>query len=81
MVNDKVENEGLDEASKEFTDLINSYQNGMLNEEMSKAVETRMENVLKELVKLEDLKKSGLQFSAGEQMRYDLFKKWSDMWE
>lgn len=56
MVNDKVENEGLDEASKEFTDLINSYQNGMLNEEMSKAVETRMENVLKELVKLEDLK-------------------------
>ena len=48
---------------------------------MSKAVETRMENVLKELVKLEDLKKSGLQFSAGEQMRYDLFKKWSDMWE
>ena len=81
MVNVNVENEGLDEASNEFTDLINSYQNGMLNEEMSKAVETRMENVLKELVKLEDLKKSGLQFSDGEQMRYDLFKKWSDMWE
>ena len=81
MVNDKVENEGLDEASKEFTDLINDYQNGMLNDAMSQVVETRMKSVLEELSKMEESIKSGGKFSAGEQMRYDLYKKWSYMWE
>ncbi len=81
MVNDKVEIDELDETSKGFTDLINSYQNGDLNEEMSKVVETKMENILNELSKLEELKNSGHKFSNGEQIQYNLYKKWSDMWE
>ncbi len=81
MVNDKVETADIDMASKEFTDLIKSYQNGELNNEMQEAVLKRMSNIQEELGKLEALKKSGAELTEGEQMQYDLFKQWDGMWE
>ncbi len=81
MVNDKFDNEGFGQAEKEFTDLINAYQDGTLNEDMCKSVEKQMSHIQEQLEKLETIKKNGVPFTEAEQMQYDLFKKWDSMWE
>lgn len=81
MVTDKFDSEGFGQAEKEFTDLINAYQNGELNDEMCEAVEKQMAHIQEELQKLESKKKDGIALTEGEQMQYELFKKWDSIWE
>lgn len=81
MVTDKFDSEGFGQAEKEFTDLINAYQNGELNDEMCEAVEKQMAHIKEELQNLESKKKDGIALTEGEQMQYDLFKKWDSIWE
>ena len=81
MVTDKFDSEGFGQAEKEFTDLINAYQNGELNDEMCEAVEKQMAHIKEELQNLESKKKDGIALTEGEQMQYDLFKKWASIWE
>lgn len=81
MVTDKFDSEGFGQAEKKFTDLINAYQNGELNEEMCAAVEKQMAHIQEELQKLQSKMKAGIALTEGEQMQYDLFKKWDSIWE
>lgn len=81
MVTDKFDSEGFGQAEKEFTDLINAYQNGELNEEMCAAVEKQMAHIQEELQKLQSKMKAGMALTEGEQMQYDLFKKYDSIWE
>ena len=71
----------LDRQKKIFTDLINAYQNGELNEEMCTAVEKQMAHIQEELQKLQSKMKAGIALTEGEQMQYDLFKKYDSIWE
>lgn len=81
MVTDKFDTEGFGQAEKEFSDLINAYQNGELNEEMCRAVEEQMAHIQEELQKLQSKMKAGIALTEGEQMQYDLFKKYDSIWE
>lgn len=81
MVNDKVDSESLGQAEKEFSDLINSYQNGELDETVCKRVEQQMEHIQNELEKLNAIRKNGIPFTEAEQSQYEIFTKWSNMWE
>ncbi len=81
MVTDKFDSEGFGQAEKNFTDLINAYQNGELNEEMCTAVEKQMAHIQEELQKLQSKMKAGIALTEGEQMQYDLFKKYDSIWE
>ena len=81
MVTDKFDTEGFGQTEKEFTDLINAYQNGELNEEMCAGVEKQMAHIQEELQKLQSKMKAGIALTEGEQMQYDLFKKYDSIWE
>lgn len=80
MVSDKVETGDMNEADKTFENIIHQYQHGELDAETEKSVEKRMEEIIEQFETLVKKKKAeGL--TDGEQMQYDLYKRWTDMWE
>lgn len=80
MVNDKIEKGEMDEADQNFDNLINQYQHGELDAETEMGVEKRMEEIQEQFEVLTKKKKSGV-LTEGEQMQYDLYKRWTDAWE
>ncbi len=80
MVNDKVEKADMDEDGQTFDNLLKQYRCGTLDKETEKGVEKRMEEIQEQFEILTKKKKSGV-LTEGEQMQYDLYKRWTDAWE
>ncbi len=79
MVNDKVEKADMDEAEQTFDNLLKQYQCGTLDKETEQGVEKRMEEIQEQFEILTKKKKTGV-LTDGEQMQYDLYKRWTDAW-
>lgn len=80
MVNDKVEKGDMDDAEQTFDNLLKQYRCGTLDKETEQGVEKRMEEIQEQFETLTKKKKTGT-LTEGEQMQYDLYKRWTDAWE
>lgn len=80
MVNDKVEKEEMNEAEENFDNLIEQYKHGELDKETEKDFEKRIEEIQEQFEILTKKKKTGT-LTEGEQMQYDLYKRWTEALE
>lgn len=80
IVNDQFENKEADSIHKTFTDLINEYQNGELDETASNELVEQMERMKKEFDKLKKKYEESNSLSPGEQMKFNIMKGLLNLW-